>query len=95
MEKDATSGLTAEDMRENGRITTCTVKVSTPGKMGESTKASILMIGNTALEFIPGKMAASMRAIGIMVSSTAKVSTDNQTEWSDVAVGRTAKELPG
>ena len=85
----------AENTMESGRITTCTERVSTPGRTVDGTRASISMIESTAMESTLGRMVDNTWANGKMASNTERVCTDRQTEMRKRESGKTARELNG
>ena len=67
------SGQMVENTTVNGWIITCTVKVSTHGKMEGDTMANTKMIASTDTVSTPGMMANNMLVGGKMENSTVRV----------------------
>ena len=89
------SGPMAESMTASGRIITCTVKVSIPGKMVVNTTENISMIANTDMVSIPGKMAANTKVIGTMENNMDKEYINNQTVRPKKVSGRKVNASAG
>lgn len=64
MAGESMNGLMEGNTMAIGKITTCMAKVSTLGKMGESTMGSTSTIGSTASELTHGKTEDNMLATG-------------------------------
>ena len=95
MEKDVISGLMAEDMKENGRITTCTVKVSTPGKMADAMKENTSTTESTATESMSGRTADNTKGAGRTVNNTERVFTNRLMDKNAEVFGRMENVLSG
>jgi hypothetical protein len=94
MEEEYTFGQMAENTMVNGKITICTAKVSTPGKMEECMRETMKTIENMVTVFTLGMMANSTKDGGRMESSTERVSTEKM-DVIEEEFGRMAKELSG
>ena len=66
-------GLMVENTTVNGLIITCTVKVSTHGKMEEDMMANMKTIVSTDMVSTPGMTASNMKDGGAMENNTEKV----------------------
>ena len=91
MEEEFTFGQMAESMMENGKTTTCMVKVSTHGKMVGCTKANMKMIESTGMVPILGMTASNTLDGGKMESNMEKVLIAKTDVIARVS-GKTARE---
>ncbi len=88
-------GLTAEDMKENGKTITCTEKDITPGRMVEGMRESMKTTGSRDSEPILGLMEDNTLAIGKTGNSMVKALTDSLTEPLRRGSGKMVEELNG
>ena len=94
MEEEYTFGQMAENTMVNGKITICTAKVSTPGKMEECMRETMKTIENMVTVFTLGMMANSTKDGGRMESSTEKVSTEKMA-GTEEEFGKMEREQNG
>jgi hypothetical protein len=95
MAKEFTSGKITESMMETGRITKCTEKVSSHGKMERNTLESTSKIKSKAKEYSHGLMADATTASGSMADSMEMESTRHQKAIRRRDSGRTERMLNG
>lgn len=88
-------GLMEGGSMESGETTTCMERASTLGKMAESMKGNMLMIGNMGTESTPGQMEDNTLDSGKTVNSMEKADTDRQMDWKSKAYGKMARESSG
>ena len=69
------NGKMVDSISENGKTTTCMVRVCTPGPTAEDMKVNMKWIKNMVLESITGLITEYMRAIGSMENNTAEANT--------------------
>lgn len=77
-EKATISGMMADVLQAIGKIIICTDTGNMFGQMAEPTKASIMRIKNTALEFTSGRMVEYMKEIGRTENNMGEENSPNQ-----------------
>ncbi len=92
MERESILGLMAENIKEAGKITTCTGLEHTHGKTDENTKVNTTWIKSMGMEFIFGLTVDVMRVIGLMANNTAKVNTSYQMVQLKLEFGKKESE---
>jgi hypothetical protein len=80
MVKEYTHGWMVEHMRDLGKITICTDKVTIVGVMDVNTKVNTTWTRNMGMGFTTGQMAGDTKGTGRMGSNMVKASTSYQTE---------------
>ena len=89
------NGVMDAPIKETGKITICTARVSSFGPMEESTKASTSKTKWKAMAYTHGPTENNTKANGCAASTTEKEYIEKQEQQTATVTGKTARESNG